>query len=105
VADGALTYGQSIKGQLARHALYLALVLAAHHWWLGLKPLILWTVVGVLAVTAFVPPRFSGLASGTGFLVIAGVAYFGYGQTLVAAVCGVCGVMALWEGVGSFRRV
>jgi len=98
------TYRQALPGQLLRAGLYLVVLVAAHFFWLHLKPGILWTLVAVIAGAAFVPPRFSELASAAGFLIVAGVAYFNYGQTAVAALCAVFGVITLISGVRAASR-
>lgn len=98
------TYREALPGQLGRAGLYLAVLFAAHFLLLHLRPGILWTLVAVIAVSAFVPPRFNELASAAGFLIVAGVAYFSYGQALVAAVCAVFGVLSLATGVRDLSR-
>lgn len=100
-----LSYRAALPGQLLRAALYLGVIALLHftHWFI-LAPAIRWTLVAIIIVGAFVPPRFSELASGTGMLIVAAVAYFYYGSTGVAAICGIFGAITLAMGFRSLTR-
>ncbi|MCE7974343.1 MAG: hypothetical protein DYG92_08495 [Leptolyngbya sp. PLA1] len=98
------SYAKALPGQLARMALYLGLIALLHlTGLLVLSPVLRWTLVGVIVASALVPPRFSSLASGLGFLGVGGVAYFHYGSTLVGVICGVLGAWSLTEAFRALR--
>ncbi|CAG1008290.1 hypothetical protein PHYC_03545 [Phycisphaerales bacterium] len=104
MSDAGSMYLKALPGQLIRMGIYLAILAVLHFMqWLILMPAIRWTLVGLIVVSAFVPVRFSGIASGVGFLIVAGVSWFGYRQQLVAGLCAVFGVWSLVEGVREFR--
>lgn len=104
MSDSGSRYVKTLPGQLIRMGIYLAILAALHFsGWLILMPAIRWTLVAIIVVGAFVPPRFAGIASGVGFLIVAGVSWFGYGQQLVTVLCVVFGVWSLVEGVREFR--
>lgn len=96
-------YLHALPGQLLRMAIYLAVLGAAHWFWLGLKPPILWTLVGVIVACAFVPARFAPFASGAGFLIVGGVAYFVYAHALVGALCAFFGCLSLFDGYRALK--
>jgi hypothetical protein len=98
------TYVKALPGQLARMAIYLGIVAALHLTGvLVLSPVLRWTLVGVIVASAWVPPQFSALASGVGFLAVGGVAYFHYGSTLIGVICRVLGVWLLTEAFRTLR--
>lgn len=98
------SYHRALPGQLARMAIYLGILAALHlTGLLVLSPALRWTLVGIIITSAFVPPRFSSLASGIGFLAVGGVAYFHYGSTLMGIVCGVLGAWNLTEAARTLR--
>lgn len=98
------TYARALPGQFVRMAIYLGIIAALHFTGvLVLSPTLRWTLVGVIIVCAFVPPRFSSLASGVGFLAVGSVAYFHYGSTLMGIICGVLGAWSLTEAFRTLR--
>ncbi|MFZ2873617.1 MAG: hypothetical protein WAZ94_03955 [Phycisphaerales bacterium] len=98
------TYSRALPGQLARMAIFLGIIAALHSTGLLiLSPVLRWTLVGIIIAAAFVPPRFSSLASGIGFLAVGGVAYFHYGSSLMGVICGALGAWNLTEAFRALR--
>jgi hypothetical protein len=72
-------------------------------WWLlGLHWVLVAAFAGVIIVSTLVPERISGVVSGLGSLGLAALAYFYYGQVLVAALLAVLGVISL---IGGLKRL
>lgn len=97
------TYLKALPGQLLRMVLYLAIIAGLHFTRvLVLDAPLRWTLVGVIVAAALVPPRFSEIATGVGFLIVGWVGYYHYGNTLVGVLCGVFGAWSLVEGARGF---
>jgi len=99
------TYLAALPGQLVRMGIYLAIVAGLHFsGYLVIEPMLRWTVVGVIVVSAFVPRRFSSLASAVGFLAIGVVSYLNVGWGLVTVLCAVFGGWSLIDAARDLRR-
>lgn len=106
MAESRSGYLAALPGQLVRMGIYLAILAGLHFTgYLVIRPTLRWTLVAIIIIAAFVPRQFSSLASGVGFLVVAGVAYFGVGSfDLLTVLCIVFGVWSLIDAVSDLRR-
>lgn len=105
MALSRILYLAALPGQLLRMGIYLAIIAALHFTgFLVIRPTLRWTLVTIIVVAAFVPKRFSSLASGIGFLIVAGVAYAGVGRAdLLTILCLVFGIWSLIDGILEIR--
>ena len=81
-------------------SLVITLALLALAWkLLGLHPVLVGSIAGVIVVGHLLPPKWDEIGSGVGFAVVACVVYFYFGQERVAYLLGAVAAVYLFLGV------
>lgn len=95
-----------VKSRVSSLVITLALLGAA--WYLlGLHPVLVGSIAGVIVVGHLLPPKWDEIGSGVEFAIVAGVVYFYFHQERVAYLLGAVAAVYLFLGVkamGPARR-
>ncbi|GMV24053.1 MAG: hypothetical protein AMXMBFR58_00840 [Phycisphaerae bacterium] len=93
----------SSSGRYVAMTVELAIIGAAWYF-LKLDAYLVAVLVGLVIASAFVPRRYSALASGLGFLALALFVWLYAGNAVVGGVLGVFGALLVVSGAAALKR-